>query len=251
MSHMSILGDRLYVDYEEILGLRLLGFSADHRLAHLSVDKAGAEQLGKLTQPPYHLVFTMLEQMLRETPPPPPEPPAPKSKEIPKRLRPYLRYTDEQMQTAWAESPLLSDRHYASAGYVRLYLNAAMLREMYRQPARLTAMNAFRKWSTLGKRRPFGPGLAQKAGLNRLLLRRPVMSDDLRVRSLARACSLAGWAACSRGWENRAGERATGCVPPNEWAVHRNKSRADSRRWVVHSYEGAAHSDERRVHPYE
>jgi hypothetical protein len=55
-------------------------------------------------------------------------------RKLPKKGCPYLRYTEEQMESARAKSSIGVSYDYATADHVRLHLSRAALLEMYRRP---------------------------------------------------------------------------------------------------------------------
>jgi hypothetical protein len=62
---------------------------------------------------------------------------------LPKKSRPYLRYSDAQIEEAKAKAVVGSDYDYLGEGYVRLHLNRTALLEMYRRPRHLKIMYAY------------------------------------------------------------------------------------------------------------
>lgn len=61
---------------------------------------------------------------------------------IPKKDKPYLRYTDEQREAACEKSQIGSPYDYCRLDYARLYLTRDALLEMLRQPRHLKAVFA-------------------------------------------------------------------------------------------------------------
>jgi hypothetical protein len=70
------------------------------------------------------------------------EPKTPPIRRIPKKDKPYLRYTDEKMEAACERSQIGSSYDYCRLDYARLHLTRTALLEMYRQPRHLKAVFA-------------------------------------------------------------------------------------------------------------
>jgi hypothetical protein len=62
---------------------------------------------------------------------------------LPKKDRPYLRYSEQQIEEAIASSEVGCRYDYLATGYVRLHLNRAALLEMYSRTRRLKPVYAY------------------------------------------------------------------------------------------------------------
>jgi hypothetical protein len=133
-------------------GIDVIGYTPDRSAAFIRLQRAAAFRLAEGCSPEFEPFFKRIASSLREpmmtliSPPPPPSPDERRA-QIPRELKPYMKYTEEQMAEAWAQSQVGSDRHYCSEGYARLYLNRAALVEMYGRPPHLRLVYAnILKW---------------------------------------------------------------------------------------------------------
>lgn len=128
-------------------GIEVIGYAPDLSSVLLRIEKAAAFRLAEGCSPQFEPLFTRLGNLLRERmitltqAEPPPSADEQRAK-IPRQLKPYLKYTEEQMSDAWAKSRLRSDRHYCGVGYARMYFDRAALAEMYRRPPHLQLVYA-------------------------------------------------------------------------------------------------------------
>lgn len=146
MVQIAMSGEAFFVDGNPLVGFTLVGYTQRSMGVILKLDRYRLLHLAQACEEPYKSLFLGICGLLAPPPSAMPSRTEDASKgaasQIPKKFRPYLKYTDEQIKAAWDKSELRSDRHYALSGHVRLYLTRAMLEEMYRQPHHLRILYA-------------------------------------------------------------------------------------------------------------